>query len=89
MRVARIFPLKVMGFWLFVRACLVDLIYGYVFMRFKNGDQCAICGKSLDDRRFELSVDLPSLNYETEFDKFLCIDHAILTLLTYRRKFNE
>ena len=45
---------------------------------------CAICGKSLKDRRFEISIDRPFLDYESEFDKFLCVDHALQTLLKYR-----
>lgn len=82
-----LFPLKVMGLKLYIQSFLTNLIFGYLFRRNKEINKCGVCGKSLGDRRIELSITRPSLDYNFEFDEFLCINHAIQTLLAYRSRF--
>ncbi|BDI54951.1 MAG: hypothetical protein [Asgard archaea virus VerdaV3] len=74
------------GLLVYIRAFLTNLIWGYLFRSASEevNTKCHICGKSLVKRRFELCIDRPGLGYESEYDKFLCVEHAIQTLLKYR-----
>lgn len=72
------------GIILYIRLFLENLIWGYLFKKEHTTACCQICGKTLEKRRFELSIDRPELEYTSEFDKFLCVDHAIQILLRYR-----
>lgn len=85
----RMFPLSMMGFKLYIQTFLTDLILGHLFRKEKNPndlDKCEICGKSLKNRRFELSVTKPLLEYNFEMCKFLCVNHAIEILLDYKAR---
>ncbi len=72
------------GILTYIRVFLECLIWGHLFKKEITDDCCCICGKSLEERRFEVSIDRPKLGYGSEYDKFLCVDHAIQTLLKYR-----
>lgn len=72
------------GIITYLRVVLEHLIWGYLFKKAITDDCCYICGKSLEERRFELSIDRPKLGYGSEYDKFLCVDHSIQTLLKYK-----
>jgi len=77
---------KTVGIIIYIRVFLMHLIWLYPFKKVSESEhtKCYICGKSLKERRFELSIDRPELDYESEFDKFLCRKHAIQTLLRYK-----
>lgn len=81
-----IIPVKLMGFKLYIQIFLEYLINGILFRKEKTDDKCEICGKELSERRYEISITRPKLAYTFEFDKFLCIDHAIQFLHTYKKK---
>ena len=82
------FPVRLMGFKLYIQTFLCNLIFGTFFRegKYKLTDKCEICGKHLTERRLEISLTRPKLDYNFEFDKFLCIDHAIQFLHTYKRR---
>ena len=84
-------PVKLTGLKLYIQAFLTDLIFGYSFRKERNGipDKCEICGKPLTERRLEISLTRPKLEYNFEFDKFLCIEHAIQFLYTYKKRIGE
>lgn len=87
----RMFPVRLMGLKLYVQCFLSNLIFGFFFRKERNGsaDRCEICKKPLIKRRIEVSLTRPELDYCFEFDKFLCIDHAIQFLHTYKRRIKE
>lgn len=74
------------GLITYLRVLFTYIIWGYLFRKNDANDCCYICGKSLEERRFELSIDRPRWGYESEYDEFLCIEHAIQTLLKYERR---
>lgn len=75
---------KSIGIITYLRVFIEYLIWGYHFKKDITDDCCHICGKPLKKRRFEVSIDRPEWGYVSEYDKFLCVDHAIQTLLKYR-----
>lgn len=74
------------GLLVYIRTFLTNLIWGYFFrsMSEEVSTKCHICGKSLKKRRFEICIDRPGLGYESEYDRFLCVEHAIQILWRYR-----
>lgn len=86
-----IFPVRLMGLKLYIQCFLTNLIFGYTFRKKRNvlPDKCEICGKPLTERRLEISLTRPKLDYNFEFDKFLCIDHAIQFLHAYKKRIGE
>lgn len=82
-----LFPVRLMGLKLYIQCFLVELIFGQLFRKQKNcDDKCEICGKPLKNKRYEITCQRPEYNYEFEFDKILCINHAIQYLVSKRER---
>jgi len=77
---------KCVGILTYIRCFLENLIWFFPLkLNFSHDvDKCRICGKPLLKRRFELSIDRPNLGYSCEYDNFLCLEHAIQTLMRYK-----
>lgn len=85
----QLLPLRVLKFKLYIQCFLVNLILGHLFRKswygkYDKNHTCAVCGKLLKNRRFEVMIDRPLYDYTSEFDNFLCLNHAIEVLLDYK-----
>ena len=78
-------PMKLLGWKLYIQIFLEYLISGMIFKKEYADDKCKICGKNLNERRFEVSITRPKLGYSFEFCEFLCLNHAIEYLYNYKK----
>lgn len=81
-------PVGLMGLKLYIQSFLTNLIFGYLFRKEidDSPNKCDICNKPLIKRRYEISIVRPDLDYNFEYCNFLCIDHAIQFLYTYKKR---
>lgn len=79
---------KIAGIKLYIQLFLTNLLFGVLRLRSLKDDpsKCATCGKPLIEKRFEILIQIPKLDYEFEHDGLYCLDHAIEFLLNYKKR---